>query len=339
MTEAHEVEGVLGMGASGYGKPLVPVGDARPPQHVYRVMSTAEFDQARERGYIKSDERMNLGPGEGTVTSLQSTGTFYAPTDGSDYRVVRIKYDDKDGWRTDSDSYIKTDQRVPFDQVDLFTTPVSQSRVAKHGSHNQASHNPHKGGASDLPEGWAQRSRDDIRADYFTRFSEHYPNDPQHASDLADDFADRTTEYNGPNGTRVRVEWREPDATTMRDTMEAISTCQSQVPVDGLTVVFGSQPFRDNAGIVPDSTKAFVLRGEKQINMRPEYAQGAKLVDAEEGYLMPSAGSVSEAKYIITHEYGHVIDKRSNRQIGDDYYALRDNGGMDALSTYGRSND
>jgi hypothetical protein len=155
MTEAHEVDGVIGMGASGYGKPLVPVGDARPPQHVYRVMSTAEFDQARERGYIKSDERMNLGPGEGTVTSLRSTGSFYAPTDGSDYRVVRIKYDDSDGWRTDSDSYIKTDQRVPFDRVDLFTSPVSQSTVAKHGSHDQSSHNPHKGGASDLPEGWS----------------------------------------------------------------------------------------------------------------------------------------------------------------------------------------
>jgi hypothetical protein len=214
--------------------------------------------------------------------------------------------------------------------------------VVKHGSHNQASHNPHKGGTSDLPEGWAQRSRDDIRADYLARFSGQYPNDPQRAGDLADDFTDRTTEYTGPNGSRVRVELLgggEPDAAAMRDTMEALNTCQSQVPVSGLTVVFSNAPFRDNADIVQDSTKAFVLRGEKQINMRPEYAQGAKLINREEGYSMPSAQTVSQVKYVVTHEYGHVTDKRSNRQIGDDYYALRDNGGMDALSTYGRFND
>jgi GNAT superfamily N-acetyltransferase len=214
--------------------------------------------------------------------------------------------------------------------------------VVKHGSHDQSSHNPHKGRTSDLPEGWSQRSRDDIRADYVARFSGQYPNDPQRAADLAEDFADRTTEYNGPNGTRVRVELLgggEPDAAAMRDTMEALDTCQSQVPVDGLTVVFSNAPFRDNADIVSDSTKAFVIRGEKQINMRPEYAQGAKLINREEGYSMPSAQTVSEVKYVVTHEYGHVTDRRSNRQIGDDYYALRDNGGMDALSTYGRFND
>ncbi len=126
MSEALEVEGALGMGATGYGRPLVPVGDARPPQHVYRVMSVGEFEAARERGYIKSDERMNLAEGEGTVASLFSTGAFYAPVDGSDYRVVRIRYQDSDGWERDPvDSYIKTQKRVPFDRVDLFSSPIA----------------------------------------------------------------------------------------------------------------------------------------------------------------------------------------------------------------------
>lgn len=140
ISETSRVPGSLGIAVSGYGKPLVPVGDARPPQHVYRVMSTAEFDAAQARGFIQSDQQMNLGRDEGTVTSLRSTGNFYAPTDGSDYRVVRIRYDDSDGWWADTDSYIKTPGRVPFERVDMYTSPVSQVRVAKHGTHDQLSH-------------------------------------------------------------------------------------------------------------------------------------------------------------------------------------------------------
>lgn len=154
MTEASDVDGSLGMAVSGYGKPLVPVGSSRPPQHVYRVMSTGEFEAARERGYIQSDETMNLAPGEGTVTSLRSTGSFYAPVDGSDYRVVRIRYADEDGWQTDlTDGYIKTQDRVPFERVDLYTSPVDQSlRKHQRGKHDQASHGS-----------WAKGRVDDIR--------------------------------------------------------------------------------------------------------------------------------------------------------------------------------
>jgi hypothetical protein len=195
--EVEQVEGSLGMGLTGDFKARVPVGEARPPQHVYRVMSTEEFDQARSNGYIKSDERMNVASGEGTVTSLRSTGDFYAPVDGSDYRVVRIKYDDADGWRTDAvDSYIKTQERVPFDRVDVYSSPIANPRVSKHGSHNQASHNPHKGAASDLPEGWSERSRDAVRERQMSRFSQHYE-DPSRVQEIADRVTDRTREFDG----------------------------------------------------------------------------------------------------------------------------------------------
>lgn len=126
-----DVEGTLGLGTSGYGKALVPTGPARPPQHVYRVMAVGEFDQAKERGYIKSDERMNLTGDEGTVASLYTTGEFYKPTDGSPFRIVRIRYDDADGWYTDDDSYIKTQERVPFDRVDAYTDPIGGEQLNK----------------------------------------------------------------------------------------------------------------------------------------------------------------------------------------------------------------
>lgn len=138
--ESKEVDGTV-MFAYGPGKNLVPTGSERPPKHVYRVMSVDEFDSAQSRGYIKSDERMNVAEGEGTVASLRSTGSFYAPVDGSDYRVVRMNYSDEDSWRIDpNDSYLKTDSRIPFDRVDLFSSPVGS--VMKHlgGKHDQKTH-------------------------------------------------------------------------------------------------------------------------------------------------------------------------------------------------------
>jgi hypothetical protein len=88
-------------------------------------MDAREYDAAQKNGYIKSDERMNLGSTEGTVTSLRSTGTFYAPLDGSPYRIARIDYRDADGWRIDpADGYVKTDARVPFDRISAVTPPI-----------------------------------------------------------------------------------------------------------------------------------------------------------------------------------------------------------------------
>ena len=138
--ESKGVDGTV-MFAYGPGKNLVPTGTERPPKHVYRVMSVDEFDSAQSRGYIKSDERMNVAEGEGTVASLSSTGNFYAPVDGSDYRVVRINYSDEDSWKIDpDDSYLKTDSRIPFDRVDLFSSPVGS--VMKHlgSKHDQKTH-------------------------------------------------------------------------------------------------------------------------------------------------------------------------------------------------------
>jgi hypothetical protein len=101
-------------------RPLVRTGEEAPPSHLYRVMSREEFEQARQRGYIQSDQRSNLVAGEGTVFSLRPTSGFYAPSSG-DGVVIRVRYDDADGWVTNpDDGYIKTEQQIPFDRVDSF---------------------------------------------------------------------------------------------------------------------------------------------------------------------------------------------------------------------------
>lgn len=340
MSEATQVEGFLGLGVSGYGRPLVPVGEARPPQHVYRVMSVAEFDQAQSRGYIKSDERMNLASGEGTVTSLRSTGSFYAPVDGSDYRIVRIKYDDADGWRTDSDGYIKTDERVPFDRVDVYSSPITNPSVAKHGSHNQKDHG-RRGAGSDLPDGWSKRSDEDritermatARSDWGKNTSE------ERLREIATNSVRGTSEFSGPNGTTVLVRHKdaEIDAQRMNDALDAIGACQSANPVPGLTVSFDNEGFTGSV----ENAHGFVIRGEKKINMRPETVLAGgdgRASSAPEGHYMPSYQSTSPVKYYLTHEYGHVLDKRSNAQINDDGWAMVGEPSK-ALSKYGQTND
>lgn len=111
------------------GTPLQPaeVVEQRPPASLYRVMSDEDFLLSQERGYIQSDERMNLGP-EGTVASLWSTADFYIPVDGSPYRIVRLRYDLDDEWVRDFDGYVKTHAQIPFDRVEVYTSSLPTTR-------------------------------------------------------------------------------------------------------------------------------------------------------------------------------------------------------------------
>jgi hypothetical protein len=306
--EAEQVEGAIGLGATGDFTVRVPVSEARPPQHVYRVMSTEEFDQARSNGYIKSDERMNLGSDEGTVTSLRSTGEFYAPVDGSDYRVVRIKYDDADGWRTDTDSYIKTQERVPFDRVDVYSSPIANPRVSKHGSHNQASHNPHKGGAKDLPEGWSKQSDEQRLANI--RSSAEWLKDakPERVDEYVE-MMDVYDVYDGPNGSVMKVDKEVTfPAGSIEEQMGQVGALQEIAPVPGMTVYVSDKPFQGNN--LPESTKGFVFVGESDIHLRPSAI--IKGVDHDNGGLMPVFTS-KPTLYSVTHEYGHTLDRRNAR--------------------------
>lgn len=109
---------------SPFGNVVRVKGSERPLSSVYRVMDEREWAEATERGFIQSDQRMNLGA-EGTVASTGSTGSFYMPPRGSDAeaaRIVRIKVDESDGWWVSSnDGYIKTNQPIPIDRVEAVT--------------------------------------------------------------------------------------------------------------------------------------------------------------------------------------------------------------------------
>jgi len=144
-------------------------GSERPGDFVYRVMAESEYQQAIERGYFRSDQRMNLG-NEGTVFSKDKTGTFYWPKE-EPARIVRFKYDPEIMYFDKADEYIKTGSHyvdtgeggynrtevnpvikpVPFDLVDEVSALLpskndiqadrdERQKVGKHASHDQKSH-------------------------------------------------------------------------------------------------------------------------------------------------------------------------------------------------------
>jgi hypothetical protein len=99
-------------------------GSVRPPQHLFRSISEEEYRLARRRGYFQSDGRMNLVNTEGTVAAF-SDPSFYLPGKLASSkpgvhrgRIIRIRYRDADGWIYDSDGYVKTNKRIPFEQID-----------------------------------------------------------------------------------------------------------------------------------------------------------------------------------------------------------------------------
>lgn len=100
-----------------------------PPQYLYRAVSEEDWAGIQERGYIQSDGRMNLAEYEGTVAA-DSDPSFYLPTGvNARGRIIRITYDEQDGWYKDIDGYWKTNSRIPVSRVDAVTgTYVDQTK-------------------------------------------------------------------------------------------------------------------------------------------------------------------------------------------------------------------
>ena len=71
--------------------------------------------------------------------------------------------------------------------------------VLKHqqGTHDQAAHGAWAKG-SGLREGWSQRSKEQVLAEMQSRLRGIYPDDREYADNLALEFADWTTMYDGP---------------------------------------------------------------------------------------------------------------------------------------------
>jgi hypothetical protein len=127
------------------------------------------------------------------------------------------------------------------------------------------------------------------------------------------------------------------DPAKMNEALGAIDTVQKLNPVKDLVVHFGDQPFRDEAAIIDGGAMGFVIRGEKTINMRPGLVEKGVVIERpDSGHFMPSYESASPLTYYVTHEYGHVLDRRSSGQQDD--YALFQSGAINSVSEYGRTN-
>ena len=211
--------------------------------------------------------------------------------------------------------------------------------VLKHGRHNQKDH-AGKRGASELPEGWTQVSKEDLTQRAIDRArSDWAVNTPEERlRDIIDRSLEGVAQYQGPNGTVVDVflpGGKSIDDAAMNDALGALSKCQEVAPVKDLKVVFSDTVFKENADIIGESAGGFVIRGEKQINIRPEAAAGEKMLDAKPGWFTESSKDVSEMTYVMTHEYGHVLDLRKQGAVNKDAF---DFNAVD-VSDYGKANE
>lgn len=106
----------------------------RPLEYGFRAISEDEWNYIKTNGHLKSDERMNLSPDEGTVMSKDNP-SFYLPGKlASDQpgvytgRIIRVRLRPEDGWRYDHDGYLKTKKPVPITQIDAVSPPLTGTR-------------------------------------------------------------------------------------------------------------------------------------------------------------------------------------------------------------------
>ena len=88
---------------------------------LFRTISEEDWQRAKQNGYLKSDQRMNLST-EGTVAADRDTGSFYAQPGAN--RLIRIQQRPGVDWRVDKiDDYVKTHDPIPLEHIDA-VSPV-----------------------------------------------------------------------------------------------------------------------------------------------------------------------------------------------------------------------
>jgi 2'-5' RNA ligase len=107
---------------------VVP-GSQRPPPHVFRAVSEADYQRMRSQGLLDTDGRANLAAAEGMVTEVGNP-VAYLPSTGQG-RILRIRYDPADGWSADpADEYVKAGRaKIPFGRVDLVSPVIDRERT------------------------------------------------------------------------------------------------------------------------------------------------------------------------------------------------------------------
>jgi hypothetical protein len=126
----------VGMAVNKPGPKDAPIAQGRVA-HLYRGMHEAEFQEAKSRGFIKSDERGVIDVGwEGTNAATNPTSAHsYMPRTGTG-RIVKIAHHPDDEWfESRVDNYARTRQPIPWDRVVAHTEEFAHpgSDVAKPG--------------------------------------------------------------------------------------------------------------------------------------------------------------------------------------------------------------
>ena len=240
-------------------------------------------------------------------------------------------------------------QFLPEDVMIKFATGLIPVLKHQSGKHDQKLHGRWSGSSSNLPEGWVSKSREDVKARLVDKWSVGYPYDIEYANELAEEFLDNTWDYSGPNNTTVISKTKfqgsksePPNPESLNTVLDALSKCQKQTPVDGLVVEFSDRPFREEN--VQKEAKGFVVRGTKKINMRPGLLDGPpSSFRSDDGHFMPEyKNTKNNLEYYITHEYGHVVDNRSQGfrgEVVEDRSVLDSSGSFNSLSKYGQASD
>jgi hypothetical protein len=190
--------------------------------------------------------------------------------------------------------------------------------VLKHlkGQHDQQTH---AGGGLSLPDGWSA-SRGDDRL-------------------LLD----------GPNNTKIVIDLTsgEPDEASLDLAVRTVNDLQNTFPVKDLTLVVSDKPFEEHekANLIDKDALGFVMPTpdlQKTIHLRPAMLsqtgmEPMKLRSDDPSFFMASVNDTPSIQYILTHEYGHVLDRRGSK-IQSDAYELYTKGIVD-ISKYGSSNE
>lgn len=97
------------------GRPVVRVSDGdmlRPPQYLYRVLSSNEWQAAQRTGYFRPRR------GERIHASAHPDRSYHS---GADTVTVRLDYHDEDGWQAKwgKELYAVTHQAIPLERATL----------------------------------------------------------------------------------------------------------------------------------------------------------------------------------------------------------------------------
>jgi hypothetical protein len=117
-------EHMTGMQSLQYPK---KTGETRPMKHVYRGVSADEWRQARQRGYLQSDQRGTIADWEGTNAAIEpKSAVSYLPHRATGH-VLKIRVHPDDGWFTHkADSYVRTRERIPLDRVERVSPAITK---------------------------------------------------------------------------------------------------------------------------------------------------------------------------------------------------------------------